>query len=894
MALREDIWDAVHEMYRVVRKATPDTAWSTEQIDFTGQTRSLHRPASAAASTAGLEDSPAQLVTGDVLIADMEMEIKALEKKIEAKRRMHKRKMADEATKVWAAESKVREQEKLNALLRQVVMTEQLDPTRVDAINDKAVSISLDGPESRTVLLHESMALMTQEVGEIAGREFTRIIPPCPDPLMKPLSAAMPIRIWVLFVKDYNDIHHTYKYVDRQQARKVLMEVKQRDGRTLLNLRDQDVDDTKCTMDLMKTLVSTRHIGRLRQLGFHGEHGSLVIVRDDASVRPFDDIVSIEELLRHGDKKLPLMIAKTPPGVHIDASKYPENQMAKKAAKGPLRFQNSIMSAKYNTSIKSASSHTLRPAQSLMATRLLTNSRKSTPNSTSQTQTSTQAATKEKTDEYTQNTSWSVGLGGADSPLALSTQTSTLANGAGHTTLDQSASIAVSAMSTHMVEEAPTSAAGLQDLFEAGLNSWLATFQELLVCHTQVKSESTTNLSMRNEHNKRRSTVHRSVEKLLVGLPAEHLFHDAVDALDQKTRSDMLEEVANEFHVLGLLIRTLQSMSKLSENGLDLVGCCESFISHVKSLLNAQHVRLWMVDAKNGQIWEWLGNEKHPRKRSFYAPESETLDLANVTKRKVVQKTGIAADVARTGVRINVPFPAVQSDSFSIEMDRLPGENALTVLCEPLTHRGEVVAVVQCYNKKSNSSDISTLHGDLAHDPFTCVDESVICMLNEHMAELIYKCRKFQNTMLGCENTLHGTGLTWHYPCAPTDLFELAQNVLFYIQGLLQAEHCILYVLSINHINNEKKLWTACPHGRLSRRVVEVGKGLAGWVAETQESLNVSDISQDLRYDVTVDAAYTDPQVGVGVCVCVRVRVCVCRCKKTKASFFLAHATNLS
>jgi len=37
-------------------------------------------------------------------------------------------------------------------------------------------------------------------------------------------------------------------------------------------------------------------------------------------------------------------------------------------------------------------------------------------------------------------------------------------------------------------------------------------------------------------------------------------------------------------------------------------------------------------------------------------------------------QAGIAADVARTGVTINVPFPAVQSSSFSIEIDRLPDE----------------------------------------------------------------------------------------------------------------------------------------------------------------------------------------------------------------------------
>jgi hypothetical protein len=107
----------------------------------------------------------------------------------------------------------VREEEKLNSVLRQVVLTEQLEPKNVDAINDKAVSNSNDGPESWTILLHQSMALMTKAVGDITGKEFSRIVPPCPDPLNKPLSADMPIRVWILFVKNYDNIYHMYRIV---------------------------------------------------------------------------------------------------------------------------------------------------------------------------------------------------------------------------------------------------------------------------------------------------------------------------------------------------------------------------------------------------------------------------------------------------------------------------------------------------------------------------------------------------------------------------------------------------------------------------------------------------------------------------------------------------------
>ena len=55
--------------------------------------------------------------------------------------------------------------------------------------------------------------------------------------------------------------------------------------------------------------------------------------------------------------------------------------------------------------------------------------------------------------------------------------------------------------------------------------------QDLLNCHTQVKQLIKPTAI---ESNKRRFTVHRCVEKLLAQQPVEHLFHDAVDALDQK------------------------------------------------------------------------------------------------------------------------------------------------------------------------------------------------------------------------------------------------------------------------------------------------------------------------------------------------------------------------
>jgi len=459
VALREDIWDAVHDMYRVVRRSTADPAWQDGHVDFTGHARNTHRLPSAAASAAGVDGVPAQLVSGDIMIADMQEEIKALRAKMEANRLRHKKRMAQEAAQTWAVEVKVREQEKLNAFLRQIVMTEQMEPTEVAAVNEKAVSNSENGPQSRTLLLHKSMAIMSQAAGAIAGREFTRILPPCPDPLLKPPTSYTPIRLWVLFVQNYSDIYHLYQMGDRQTARRELARVKKHAGRTVVIFKDDDVGDAKHCLNVMRTLVSSRHIGRLRQLGFHGEH--VIVVNDDASVRAFDDPVHLEELLRHGDKTLPLMVALPPSGVTVQSHQHPANQMAEQAAKGPLNFQDTIMTAKYNTSLKSKASHTLHASQSLVATRLLHSAGASSSKSSPMAQAAKQVAHNETAQELTVNAS-------VDDSPSLTKQQS-------NETTQQLVQLHHSADSDGGGQSALNGR--LQDVCDSGVHAWIQTFQ---------------------------------------------------------------------------------------------------------------------------------------------------------------------------------------------------------------------------------------------------------------------------------------------------------------------------------------------------------------------------------------------------------------------------------
>ena len=813
LAMRRDIWEGVSRYSRARREGA-------------------HRP--------GTDDKAApvdgQLAAGSIVIADMHAEIAALEEKLERNRRAHAENMAREAKRTWSLELKARRQEKINRFLRRVATTGRLEAeVEGDEICHRAVNHPDTGPAPGNALLLQSIQACSQDT----GNEFVRIIPPNPDPISVPLSTTLPVSVWVKLVNNYDDIYREYTFGSRRTARRALDEAREYDDpiavdSVLLTLRDQDIDDTRCTLDLIKVLLSNRHIGRLRQLGLQGE--KLVIIKDDASIRDFTDPVYLEELLRHGDKKLPLLVALPPPGVNLPrTSTYAVNQMSQKAARGPLVFQENVMTAEYQKSVKSMSS-AASAAQELRRSETHGNSQSS-------------LATRRTSLSWTTNP--------RSSAMTLNT-----------TTAARSSSMLSGNPVGSASSQCGKQAGGLESHAQTGhshAGSFLTAFQNLLTSHNDLRRETTGlgDLAIRSELEKRRMLVHRSVEKLLAGFPAEDEFRVAVDALDKKARADTLAQVASEFSVLALFNRTLRSISKLNESGLDLVGCCDLFQQEVKALLQAQYVRLWMVDQENSQIWEWVGQEKHPRKRSFQ-PAQDTIDLANVTKRKLEKKAGIAAGVARSGIAVNVPFPAVQCPSFSIEIDRLPGENALTILCEPIRHRGEVIAVVQCYNKQRANPDAMMMHDQDARESFTIVDEHVMRMLCHNMAELIHKCNQYRDMMTGPNRTLHYTGLTWHYPCSPGDLFELGQNYLFDIQNMLQAEHCVFYVISTNAISGAKSMWAGCPHGLRTRRYAEIGQGLAGWVAEHEMPLNVSDCSKDARFDKTVDAAFTDPEQKEG------------------------------
>lgn len=156
---------------------------------------------------------------------------------------------------------------------------------------------------------------------------------------------------------------------------------------------------------------------------------------------------------------------------------------------------------------------------------------------------------------------------------------------------------------------------GAQRDVEEARKSWLETFSTLCQCSARGRAgaageAAAVSLSNRTEFLKKRAFVSREVQHMLGGVAAGRTFQDAVDALDQKTRADMLDEVAAQLSVLGVFLRLQSSMGRLSSCGLDSTLCrqvgqrpAHRTRPHAPRLMTTTHAPRLMMRALLASAW---------------------------------------------------------------------------------------------------------------------------------------------------------------------------------------------------------------------------------------------------------------------------------------------------
>jgi putative ABC transport system ATP-binding protein len=121
----------------------------------------------------------------------------------------------------------------------------------------------------------------------------------------------------------------------------------------------------------------------------------------------------------------------------------------------------------------------------------------------------------------------------------------------------------------------------------------------------------------------------------------------------------------------------------------------ESFALKIRHRLDAERVTLFLVNAEKGTLESKVAVEEG----------GETMEIV------IPLTTGIAGEVARTGLPLNVP-DAYQYPAFNRDIDLKSGYRTRSVLCMPIKDaRDRVFAVAQLLNKKGGG-------------PFTAEDEN--------------------------------------------------------------------------------------------------------------------------------------------------------------------------
>ncbi len=267
----------------------------------------------------------------------------------------------------------------------------------------------------------------------------------------------------------------------------------------------------------------------------------------------------------------------------------------------------------------------------------------------------------------------------------------------------------------------------------------------------------------------------------------------------------------------------LRALDMINNEALEtmLEQVMEAFTLKIGQILKADRTIIFLVDSTKGLLWAKVNTEN-----------GEPKDL------RIPINVGVSGYVAATGKSLNIPN-AYQHPIFNPEIDERPGYNTKTLLCMPIvSSRGQVVAVVQLLNKA----------GDV---PFDEEDEARFHDFASSIGIILETCQSFYmaaRNQRGASALLKATSSLGQ----SLDLEATLKAVMEQARRLMKADRSTLWLLSKEKGELWTKVNTADGKKTLDLRI-PVNRGIAGYVASTGKSLNITDAYKDPRFDPSAD-----------------------------------------
>jgi adenylate cyclase len=270
----------------------------------------------------------------------------------------------------------------------------------------------------------------------------------------------------------------------------------------------------------------------------------------------------------------------------------------------------------------------------------------------------------------------------------------------------------------------------------------------------------------------------------------------------------------------------IRAMDLINNEALEtlLEQLLDAFTVKIGQILQADRTTIFLIDSSKNQLWH----------KTVDALTGEDLEI------RLPMDAGILGYVATTGKSLNVS-QGREHEHFNSEVDEPPGYQIETILCMPIfssKSQHEPVAVVRLLNKAGNV-------------PFTEEDEQQFQAFADSIGIILESCQSFYvvaRNQRGVAALLRATTTLGQ----SLDLETTLRSVMDQARDLMQADRSTLFLLK----REANELWTkvAKADGKTMVEIrIPANKGIAGYVASTGQTLNITDAYDDPRFDPTTD-----------------------------------------
>ena len=313
----------------------------------------------------------------------------------------------------------------------------------------------------------------------------------------------------------------------------------------------------------------------------------------------------------------------------------------------------------------------------------------------------------------------------------------------------------------------------------------------------------------------------------------------------------VLEETINR---LNFRFEALQKITQLINLASNFEQVLDEVMRLTIELVNAQAGVIILIDQTTGEL-------------------SSHITIGGRLREELGEEPKWKLNKGVMGAILKVGEPAIISDAseypiFRDEISKAVGCTVINALCVPLKSKGEALGVLEVFNKKLSTEE--SKEGDKGVAPFTAEDQKLIVSLSNEIVMVIENAMLFnerERKVVELDNLLKATEAI----ASAMQLDPLLDTIMERGMKVMDAEGCSVLLVD----EKEKKLQFVAASGAKKEEVkklsLNMGEGVAGWVAQNDQPLLIDDVSKDDRFSKKIDETLTQKTKSL-ICVPLKVK----------------------